>query len=38
MWQNTITAYMIMGVGALPPKLHVGIVLLFGWRVKKIWG
>jgi hypothetical protein len=26
---------MIMGLGALPPKLPFDIVLLFGWHVKK---
>jgi hypothetical protein len=38
MWQNTITALMIMGLGVLPPKLRFYIVPLFGWRVKKMWG
>jgi hypothetical protein len=35
MWQDTITALMIMGLGVLPPKLRFDIVPLFGWRVKK---
>jgi hypothetical protein len=34
MWQNTITALMIMGLGVLPPELPFDIVPLFGWRAK----
>jgi hypothetical protein len=38
MWQNTMTALMIMGLGVLPPKLPFDIVPLFGWSAKKMWG